>query len=53
MGLALWSVKTTPWGLALWSVKTTPLGLALWSVVNYSIGGLFHWDQINQINEIA
>ena len=27
MRLALWSVKTTPWGLALWSVKTTPLGL--------------------------
>jgi hypothetical protein len=25
-------------GLALWSVKTTPLGLALWSVVNYSMG---------------
>jgi len=26
MGLALWSVKTTPLGLALWSVKTTPWG---------------------------
>jgi lipopolysaccharide/colanic/teichoic acid biosynthesis glycosyltransferase len=25
-------------GLALWSVKTTPWGLALWSVVNYSMG---------------
>jgi hypothetical protein len=41
MGLALWSVKTTPWGLALWSVKTTPWGLALWSVKTTPLGAYF------------
>jgi len=26
------------------------MGPTLWSMENYSIGSIFHWDQINQIN---